>query len=167
MADAEDTVSMVGAAPRRMQSIDQFPWGRAALDFIGTGVEEHEALAERLGAVAAAEVLLLIVGQQCKNNERKFQEAINLGIPWEENHFTSLTALQQLCSDMSHRDLEEETEEGRGTSPATRPAQPSGTSSNTQRCITCAQVKPVPSFSNHQLKKKAKAKCAECVDKAG
>ena len=65
MADADDSVSMVGAPPRRRQAIDQFAWGRAALHFAGISVEEHEALARRLGSGGVGEVLLLVIAQKC------------------------------------------------------------------------------------------------------
>ena len=60
MANTDDTVSMVGAPPRMTQNIDHYSWGRAALDFTGVTVEQHEMLAEHMGAVAAAEVILVI-----------------------------------------------------------------------------------------------------------
>ena len=71
MADVDNANFVVGAAPRNMQRIDQVPWGRAAQDFVG--VEEHEKLAERLGAAAAAEVLLLIMSRQRGTDKDKWQ----------------------------------------------------------------------------------------------
>ena len=72
MADTDDADSMVGTAPRRLQRVDQVPWVRAALDFVGISVEDHEKLAERLGAAAAADVLLLVVAHHCGTNEHKW-----------------------------------------------------------------------------------------------
>ena len=99
MTDADDTVSMVGAPPRRMQHIDKYPWGRAALLFTGVTVEDHEALAENLGAVAAAEVLLLIISRKCSKSTRKWQHAKDLGIPWLNKRWSSLRDLQQNYND--------------------------------------------------------------------
>ena len=82
MANTDDTVSMVGAPPRRTQNIDDYSWGRTALDFTGVTVEQHDKLAEHMVAVAAAEVLLLIISQKCETGKRKWQEAKDLGIPW-------------------------------------------------------------------------------------
>ena len=49
MSDADDSVSMVGANPRRRHAIDQYAWGRAALHFAGISLADHEALARKLG----------------------------------------------------------------------------------------------------------------------
>ena len=70
MADADDSVSMVGAPPRRRPFIDQYAWGRAALHFAGISVEEHEALARRLGGGGAGEVLLLVIAKKCGTDTR-------------------------------------------------------------------------------------------------
>ena len=99
MADADDSVSMVGAAPRQRQAIDQYAWGRAALDFARISVEEHEALAEKLGGAGAAEVLLLVIAHQCATNTRKWQLAMDLGIPWQKKRWTCLTGLQHDYND--------------------------------------------------------------------
>ena len=95
MADADDSVSMVGAAPCRRQAIDQFAWGRAALHFAGISVEEHE----KLGAGAAGEVLLLVIAQECGTNARTWPQAKGLGIPWQAKRWTSLTGLQRDYND--------------------------------------------------------------------
>ena len=86
---------MVGAPPRRTQHVDMYPWLRAALRFAGVSVERHEALAEKAGPVAAAEVLLLIIAKKCKSNKRKWQEAKDQGIPWLQKRWSSLTILQE------------------------------------------------------------------------
>ena len=99
MANADDTVSMVGAPPRRTPNIDKYPWGRAALNFTGVAVEQHETLAEHLGGVTAAEVLLLIIARKCETNKRKWQEAKDLGIPWLNKRWSSLTNLQEDYND--------------------------------------------------------------------
>ena len=99
MADADDSVSMVGAAPRRRQAIDQFAWGRAALHFAGISVAEHEGVARKLGVGAAGEVLLLVIAQQCGGNTYKWQQAKDLGIPWQAKRWTSLTGLQRDYND--------------------------------------------------------------------
>ena len=70
MATAADARSMVGTPPRRTQRVDMYPWLRAALGFAGVSVEHHEALAEKAGPVAAAEVLLLVIAQKVQ-----FQQA--------------------------------------------------------------------------------------------
>ena len=95
MATAADARSMVGAPPRRTQHVDMYPWLRAALGFAGVSVEHHEALAEKAGPVAAAEVLLLIIAKKCKSNKRKWQEAKDQGIPWLQKRWSSLTILQE------------------------------------------------------------------------
>ena len=106
MADAHNSVSMVGTAPRRRQAIDQYTWGRRALHFAGVSVEEHEAHAGRLGGGCAAEVLLLAVAQQCGSNKRKWEQARDLGIPWQRKRWTSLTDLQRYYNDAVARALE-------------------------------------------------------------
>ena len=106
MADADDSVSMVGAAPRQRQAIDQFAWGRAALHFAGISVAEHEGLAQKLGVGAAGEVLLLVIAQQCGTNTRKWQQARDLGIPWQAKRWTSLTGLQRDYNDAVAKALE-------------------------------------------------------------
>ena len=95
MATVADARSMVGAPPRRTQRIDMYPWHRAALRFAGVSVEHHEALAEKAGPVAAAEVLLLIIAKKCNSNKRKWQEAKDQGIPWLQKRWSSLTILQE------------------------------------------------------------------------
>ena len=99
MADAHDSVSMVGVPPRRTQAIDHFAWGRAALRFAGISTTDHEKLARKLGAGAAGEVPLLVVAQQCGTNARKRQEARDLGIPWQTKRWTFLTGLQRDYND--------------------------------------------------------------------
>ena len=94
MADADDSVSMVGAAMRRRQAIDQFLWGRAALQFAGISIAEHEVFAQSLGAGAAAEVLLLIIARQCGTDQCRWQRARDVGIPWQGKRWSSLSALQ-------------------------------------------------------------------------
>ena len=95
MADYDDIVSMVGTAPRRRPVIDEFAWGRAALHFARISVEEHEELAQKLGVGAAGEVLLLVIAKQCGTDPRKWQQARDLGIPWQAKSWTSLTGLQK------------------------------------------------------------------------
>ena len=80
---AHDSLSMVGRAPRKRQAIDKYTWGRRALHFAGISVEEHASHAGRLGGGCAAEVLLLAVAQHCGGNKRKWEEARDLGIPWQ------------------------------------------------------------------------------------
>ena len=64
MATAADARSMVGAPPRRTQHFDMYSWLRTALRSAGVSVERHEALAEKAGPVAAAEVRLLIIAKK-------------------------------------------------------------------------------------------------------
>ena len=77
MADADDTGSMAGAL---QFAIDQYLWGRAALQFAGISIAEHEVLAKRLGPGAAAEVLLLIIARQCGTDQCRWQRARDVGI---------------------------------------------------------------------------------------
>ena len=79
MADADDTGSMVGAL---QFAIDQYLWGRAALQFAGISIAEHEVLAQSLGAGVVAEVLLLTIGQQCKKLQCPIgsHESLHLGM---------------------------------------------------------------------------------------
>ena len=81
MTTAADDRSMAGAPPRRMQYVDKYPWLRAALRFAEVSVEHHEVLAEKVGPVAAAEVLLLIIAKKCKCNKRKWQGAKDQAFP--------------------------------------------------------------------------------------
>ena len=97
---------MVGTAPRKMQAIGEYTWGRRALHFVGVSVEEHESHAGRLGGGCAAEVLLLAVAQHCGSNKRKWEEARDLGIPWQRKRWTSLTDLQRYYNDAVARALE-------------------------------------------------------------
>ena len=62
----DDNFSMVGGRPSRPRHVDKYPWIRASLSFAGITVEQHEALAENLGAIAAAEVLLLVISHKCQ-----------------------------------------------------------------------------------------------------
>ena len=91
MADADDTGSMAGAL---QFAIDQYLWGRAALQFAGISIAEHEVLAQSLGAGAAAEVLLLIIARQCGADQCRWQRARDVGIPWQGKRWSSLSALQ-------------------------------------------------------------------------
>ena len=91
MADADDTGSMAGAL---QFAIDQYLWGRAALQFAGISIAEHEVLAQSLGAGAAAEVLLLIIARQCGTDQCRWQIARDVGIPWQGKRWSSLSALQ-------------------------------------------------------------------------
>ena len=88
MADADDSVSMVGSA------IDQYLWGRAALQFAGISIAEHEVLAKRLGPGAAAEVLLLSIARQRGTDQCRWQRVRDGGIPWQGKRWSSLSALQ-------------------------------------------------------------------------
>ena len=99
MAEADDSVSMVGVPPRWRQAIDQFAWGRAALHFAGVSVAEHEGLARKLGVVAVGEVLLFVIAQECGAKKRTWQEARDLGIPWQAKRWASLTGLQRDYND--------------------------------------------------------------------
>ena len=65
-ARGDDNFSMVGARPSRPRHVDMYPWIRASLIFAGTTVEQHQALAENIGAIAAAEVLLLVISHKCQ-----------------------------------------------------------------------------------------------------
>ena len=99
MSDPSDTASMLGYAPRRHESIDKWSWGRAALNFSGFSLQEHERLARALGADAAGEVLLLVIAQKCESDSQTWKEAKDLGIPWQAKNWTFLTALQQKYND--------------------------------------------------------------------
>ena len=83
MLDArnDDTFSMVGGRPSRPRRVDKYPWIRASLSFAGITVERHEELAEKLGRIAAAEVLLLVISYKCDGSRTKWKKAKDLGIP--------------------------------------------------------------------------------------
>ena len=81
MADGNESVSLVGATSRRRDSIDEFHWGRAALNFAGVTVAEYEGLAGKLGIGGAAEVLLLMITIECGTDAHKWKQARDLGIP--------------------------------------------------------------------------------------
>ena len=93
MAGGDDSVSLVGATSRRRDSIDEFRWGRAALNFAGVTVAEYERLARKLHIGAAAELVLIIIANECGTDERKWQEARDLGIPWLEKRWQYLQSL--------------------------------------------------------------------------
>ena len=95
MADSNDSMSLVGASPRNRPSIDEFLWGRAALNFAGLTVAQYDRLAQTLGIGAAAELLLIIITIECGTGERKWQEARDLGIPWLEKRWTNLCGFMQ------------------------------------------------------------------------
>ena len=100
MADADDSVSMAGAAS------GQFPWGRAALQFAGISIAEHEVFAQKLGVGVVGEVLLLIISRQCGADPRRCQRARDAGIPWQEKRWSSLSALQGGYNDAVAKALE-------------------------------------------------------------
>ena len=75
MADVDDSVSMAGAVSRRTYAVDKYTWGRAALQFAGISIAEHEVLAKSLGPGAAAEVLLLIIARQRGADQCRWQRA--------------------------------------------------------------------------------------------
>ena len=95
MLDArnDDTFSMVGGRPRRPRHVDKYPWIRASLSFAGITVEQHEALAEKLGAIAAAEVLLLVISYKCERSRTKWKKAKDLGIPLAKQEMEQLERL--------------------------------------------------------------------------
>ena len=86
MAEGDECVSLVGAPPRRRESIDHYLWGRAALRFAGISPAEHAGLVRKLGITTAMEVLLLAIAKVCGNNTCKWKKAKDLGIPWQENN---------------------------------------------------------------------------------
>ena len=97
MAGGDDSATLVGAAPRRWDSIDKFRWGRTALSFAGVSVAEFERLAKKLGVDAAAEFLLLIIASKCTSkcstDECQSQQDRDLGIPWLEKRWQYLQSL--------------------------------------------------------------------------
>ena len=97
MLDArnDDNFSMVGGRPSRPRRVDKYPWIRASLSFTGITVEQHEALAENLGAIAAAEVLLLVISYKCDGSRTKWKKAKDLGIPWLNKKWSNLKGLQE------------------------------------------------------------------------
>ena len=95
MADGDDSVSLVGATPRSSHSIDQFRWDHAALNFADVSVAEHERRVRTLGTGAASEVLLMIIADKCGTDKRKWQEARDLGIPWQDMRWTHLGGLME------------------------------------------------------------------------
>ena len=95
MPARDDSVSLVGATPRRRAAIDRYPWGRAALDFTGVSFAEHERLARKLGIGAAAEVLLIMITIECGTDEQKWQQARDLGIPWQVKRWRKLSGCMQ------------------------------------------------------------------------
>ena len=93
--DEEDVVSMAGGAPRSLPAIDTYTWGRAALEFVQIGHDEHEALANKIGVGGAGEVVLLAVARKCGDNPLLWSEARLLGIPWLQKRWSSLSQLEQ------------------------------------------------------------------------
>ena len=106
MPARDDSVSLVGATPRRRAAIDRYPWGRAALDFTGVSFAEHERLAKKVGIAAAAEVLLVMITNECGTDDRKWQEARDLGIPWQEQGWSFLRGFMEDYNAAVAKDLE-------------------------------------------------------------
>ena len=80
----------MGATPRSSHSIDQFHWDEAALNFAEFSVAEHESLVQMLGTGGASEVLLISIAKKCGTDNRKWQQARDLGIPWQGMRWTHL-----------------------------------------------------------------------------
>ena len=95
MADGNESVSLVGATSRKRKSIDEFHWGRDALNFAGVTVAEYEGLAGKLGLDGAAEVLLIMITIACGTDEQKWQQARDLGIPWQVKRWRKLSGCMQ------------------------------------------------------------------------
>ena len=91
----DDNFSMVGGRPSRPRHVDKYPWIRASLSFTGITVERHEELAEKLGPIAAAEVLLLVISYKCDGSRTKWKKAKDLGIPWLNKKWSNLKGLQE------------------------------------------------------------------------
>ena len=94
-ARGDDNFSMVGARPHRPRHVDMYPWIRASLSFTGTTAEQHEALAGNLGAIAAAEVLLLVISYKRDGSRTTWKKAKDLGIPWLSKRWSNLKGLQE------------------------------------------------------------------------
>ena len=88
MSVPDDGMSLVGGTSHRMAAIDRYPWGRAALDFTGVSFAQHEKLAKKVGTAAAAEVLLMMITNECGTDDRKWRKARNFGIPWQHKTWT-------------------------------------------------------------------------------
>ena len=63
------------------------------MNFAGVTVADYERLAGKLGMGAAAEVLLIMITIECGTDERKWQQARDLGIPWLEKRWQYLKSL--------------------------------------------------------------------------
>ena len=95
MADGNESVSLVGATSHKRKSIDEIHWGRNALNFAGVTVAEYEGLAKKLGLHGAAEVLLIMITIKCGTDEQKWQQARDLGIPWQVKRWRKLSGCMQ------------------------------------------------------------------------
>ena len=65
------------------------------MNFAGVTVAEYEGLAGKLGLDGAAEVLLIMITIECGTDEQKWQQARDLGIPWQEKRWTKLSGCMQ------------------------------------------------------------------------
>ena len=89
-----ETASLVGAEPPRTSAADLLPWIRRALAHVGYSEPDFEKLAGKMGAHAAAEVLLLMVARR-STTPGASRGARSLGIPWQPKNWTGLARLQQ------------------------------------------------------------------------
>ena len=85
---------MIGEKPTLSRAVDSFIWLRGALTFLHFDLDEYENLARKIGSHAAAEVVLLAVARQCKQDAGKWKRARNLGIPWLRKNWSALSRLQ-------------------------------------------------------------------------
>ena len=65
------------------------------MNFAGVTVAEYEGLAGKLGLDGAAEVLLIMITIACGTDEQKWQQARDLGIPWQVKRWTKLSGCMQ------------------------------------------------------------------------
>ena len=86
---------MVGGVPELRHAIDQFAWGRGALQFAEMDLKQHQVLADRLGPLPAGELLLLAVARKCGQDKHLWQRARDLGIPWQHKHWSGLSKLEK------------------------------------------------------------------------
>ena len=87
--------SMVGAAPARGEALDQYQWGRGALNMAKMDAHVFAKLATVLGTHGAGEVLLLAVARACGGDASLWDKARSVGIPWQRKNWPALSKVQE------------------------------------------------------------------------
>ena len=84
-----DTESLIGNANPRKSIADQLHWMRAALAYVEYTEEDFMKLASKVGAHAAAEIVLLMVARR-NTQPADYPASQRLGIPWNPKNWSGL-----------------------------------------------------------------------------